>query len=69
MGAHCQCSPETDHDFLRDSPIMEFQVEVCQASKWRGAKPVILAKHTTLARYIIQDSNLLQLEGCQDNNN
>ena len=49
MGAHFQCSPETDHDFLRNSPLMKFQVEVYQASKWRGAKPVILAKHTTLA--------------------
>ena len=49
MGAHYQCSPETDHDFLRDYPLMEFQVEVCQASKWRGANPVILARHTTLA--------------------
>ena len=69
MGAHYQCSPETDHDFLRDSPFMEFQVKVCQASKWRGAKPVILAKHTTLARCTRQDSNLLQVEGCQANNN
>ena len=61
MGAHFQCSPETDHDFLRDSPLMEFQVEVCQASKRMGAKPVILAKQTTLARGTIQDSNLLQV--------
>ena len=34
-----------------------------------GAKPVIPAKHTTLARYTRQDSNLLQVEGCQANNN
>ena len=69
MGAHCQCSPETYHDFLRDSPLMEFQVEVSQASKLRGTKPVILARHTTLARCTRQDSNLLQVEGCQANNN
>ena len=64
MDAHYQCSPETDHDFLRDSPLMEFQVEVFQASKWRGAKPVITAKNTTLARGIRQDSNLLPVEAC-----
>ena len=69
MDAHYQCSPETDHDFLRDSPLMEFQMEVYQASKCRGAKPVILAKHTTLARCTRQDSNLLLVEGCQYNNN
>ena len=44
MGAHCQCFPETDHNFLMDSPLMEFHVEGCQASKWRGAKPVITSK-------------------------
>ena len=59
MGAQYQCSPETDHDFLRDYPLMEFQVEVFQASKWRGSKPVILARHTTLARCTRQDSKLL----------
>ena len=69
MGAHCHCSPETDHNFLRDSPLMEFQVEVCQASKWRVTKPVILARHTILARCTRQDSNLLQVEGCQSNTN
>ena len=69
MGYHYQLSPETDHDFLRESPLMEFQVELCQASKWRGAKPVILANHTTLARGIRKDSNLLQVEVCQANTN
>ena len=69
MGTHCQCSPETDHDFLRDSPLIEFHVEVCQASKWRGAKAVILEKHTNLARCTRQDNNLLKLEGFQANNN
>ena len=69
MGAHYQCSPETDHNFLRDSPLTQFRAEVCQASKWRCAKPVILARHTTLARCTRQDSNLLQVEGCQANNN
>ena len=69
MDAHYQCSPETDHDFLRDSPLMEFQVEVFQASKWRVDKPVILAKHTNLARGTRQDSNLLQVEGFQANTN
>ena len=69
MGAHYQCSPETDHEFLRDSPLMEFQVEVFQASKWRFAKPLILANHTTLVRGTRQDSNLLQVEGCQANTN
>ena len=44
MGAHCKFSPETDHDFLRYSPLMEFHVEVCQAYKWRGSKPVITSK-------------------------
>ena len=63
MGAHCQFSPETDYDFLRDSPLMEFQVEVYQASNWRDDKPVILARHTTLSRCTRQDSNLLQVEG------
>ena len=69
MGAHYQCSPETDHDFLGDSPLIELQVEVCQSSKWRGANLVILAKHTTLTRSTRLDSNLLQVEGCQANNN
>ena len=69
MGAHYQCSPEIDHDFLRDSPLMEFQVEVCQATKWRGAKPVILTKNTTLARGTRKYSNLLQVEVCQANTN
>ena len=50
-------------------PLMDFQVEVCQSSKWRGAKPVILAKHTTLYRCTRQDSNLIQVEGYQANNN
>ena len=63
MGAHCQFSPETDYEFLRDPPLMEFQVEVYQASKWRGAKPAILEMHTTLSRCTRQDSNLLQVEG------
>ena len=57
MGAHYQCSTETDHDLLRYSPLMEFQVEVGQASKWRGDKPVILAKHATLYRGTRKDSN------------
>ena len=48
---------------------MEFQVEVCQASKWRGTKPVILARHTTLAICTRQDSNLPQMEECQANDN
>ena len=69
MSAHYQWSPEKDHDFLRDSPLMEFQLEVCQASKWRGDDPVILAKRTTLARGTRKDSNLLQVEGCQANTN
>ena len=69
MGANYKCSPETEHDFLMDSPLMEFQVEVCQASKLRGTKPVILEKHTTLARGTRQDSKLLQVEGCQANTN
>ena len=69
MGAHYQCPPEIYHDFLRDSPLMEFQVEVCQASKLRSAKPVILAKNINLARGTRQDSNLLQVEGCQANTN
>ena len=63
MGVHCHCSSETDHDFHRDSPLMEFQVEVYQASKWRGSKPVIIARHATLARCTRQDSNLLQVDG------
>ena len=69
MHAHCHCSPETDHDFLRESPLMEFQVEVWQASKWRGAKSVILARHTNIAICTRQDSNLLQVEGCKATNN
>ena len=32
MGAQFQCSPGVDHDFLVESPLMEFHVEVCQAS-------------------------------------
>ena len=44
MGAHCQCYPEAYHDFHVEPPLMEFQVEGCQASKWRGAKPVITSK-------------------------
>ena len=32
MGTHFQCSPETDHDFLMDSPVMDFHVKGCQAS-------------------------------------
>ena len=44
QGAHYQCSPETDHDFLMESPLMDFHMEGCQASKWRGAKPVITSK-------------------------
>ena len=44
MGAHYHCYLETDHDFLRDSPLMKFHVERIQDSKWRGAKPVITSK-------------------------
>ena len=44
MGAHCQCSLETDNDLLVDSPSMEFHMEGYQASKWRGAKPIITSK-------------------------
>ena len=69
MGAHSQYSPGADHDVLAEYPLMEFQVEVCQASKWRAAKPVILAMHTTLAICTRQDINLLQVEECQANNN
>ena len=44
MGAHYLCSPEIYHNFLMDSHLMEFHVEEIQASKWRGAKPVITSK-------------------------
>ena len=32
VGAHFQCSPGADHDFLLDSPLMGFHVAVCLAS-------------------------------------
>ena len=44
MGTHYQCSTEKDHDFLMDSPLMDFHVEGYQVSKWRGAKPGITSK-------------------------